>query len=74
MTGFKGTVQIEISFSFWKFLALLTLNRQLVIFPAKVGLLGISSKMQFRVCNHGKLCESPPQQGEEKLLYRGRGS
>ena len=35
------------------------------ISPAKVGLFGISRKLQFKVCNHGKPHASPCKASEE---------
>lgn len=34
-------------------------------------LFGISKELQFGICNHGRPCTSPEQQGKEKLLYGG---
>lgn len=38
--------------------------------PGKMGLLAISRELQFRVCNHGDLCASPPKAREGEHVHR----
>ena len=46
-------------------------NRLPVISPGKMGLLGISKKLQFGVCNHGKPYASLRMTREGECFYRG---